>query len=82
MHPKILGLDIGTTSIGWAVVEASVNKPENYNKYFQYDLPETKTDTNNQRIGIHKGKDGLPAVGVKIISQEGKMLTRFTQGEN
>ena len=78
---KILGLDIGTTSIGWAIVEASSDKPAKYNEQFKDDSPETKTDTNNQRTGIHKGKDGLPAVGVRIIAQEGKMLTRFNEGK-
>jgi CRISPR/Cas system Type II protein with McrA/HNH and RuvC-like nuclease domain len=80
-NKKILGLDIGTTSIGWAIVEAKVEKPVKYNEYANDDLPETKTDTNNDRTGIHIGKDGLPAVGVRIISQEGKMLTRFNQGK-
>jgi CRISPR-associated endonuclease Csn1 len=76
---KILGLDIGTTSIGWAIIEATSDKPPKYNEYFKDELPETKTDTNNQRTGIHKGKDGLPAIGVRIISQ-GEMGARFDKG--
>ena len=80
-NKKILGLDIGTTSIGWAIIEAKAEKPIQYNENFRDDLPETKTDTNNDRTGIHIGKDGLPAVGVRIIAQEGKMLTRFNQGK-
>ncbi|WP_152269937.1 type II CRISPR RNA-guided endonuclease Cas9 [Agriterribacter humi] len=81
INKKILGIDIGTTSIGWAIVEAKTEKPVKYNEYFEDDLPETRTDTNNDRTGIHIGKNGLPAVGVRIISQEGKMLSRFNEGK-
>ncbi|HEY5462589.1 MAG TPA: HNH endonuclease domain-containing protein [Hanamia sp.] len=80
VNKKILGLDIGTTSIGWAIVEASSEKPFKYNEYFNDGSPETKTDTNNQRIGIHKGKDGLPAAGVRIIPQ-GDIGQRFDSGK-
>ena len=77
---KILGLDIGTTSIGWAITEASDEKPIKKNEYLKDDLPETKTDTNNQRTGIHIGQDGLPAVGVRIIPQ-GDIGQRFDSGK-
>ena len=77
---KILGLDIGTTSIGWAIVEASSEKPQKYNEYIKDNSPEAKTDTNNQRTGIHIGKDNLPAVGVRIISQ-GDIGQRFDSGK-
>jgi CRISPR-associated endonuclease Csn1 len=79
MNKKILGLDIGTTSIGWAIVEATKQKPLKDNQYFKGESPETKTDTNNQRTGLHY-KDDLPAVGVRIISQ-GKMGSRFDTGK-
>ncbi len=78
-NKKILGLDIGTTSIGWAIVEASEDKPLKDNKYFKEDTPETKTDTNNLRTGLHY-KDDIPAVGVRIIPQ-GKMGGRFDSGK-
>lgn len=77
---KILGLDIGTTSIGWAIVKASDEKPLKNNEYFKEDIPETKTDTNNQRTGIYMGKDDLPAVGVRIIPQ-GDIGQRFDSGK-
>jgi CRISPR-associated endonuclease Csn1 len=64
---KILGLDIGTTSIGWAIVEATDEKKEN-----DVTGKQAETDINNDRIGIHKD-----AVGVRIISQD---TERFNQG--
>lgn len=64
---KILGLDIGTTSIGWAIVEATDEKKTN-------DV--AATDINNERIGIHKD-----AVGVRIISQDPGNLMSFNKGE-
>ena len=63
---KILGLDIGTTSIGWAIVETS-------EKDDKQKETNTVTDINNNRIGIHKD-----AVGVRIISQD---TERFDQGK-
>jgi len=68
---KILGLDIGTTSIGWAIVEASETKKINERTN---EVPET--DINNDRIGIHKD-----AVGVRIISQDATNLQSFNKGE-
>jgi CRISPR/Cas system Type II protein with McrA/HNH and RuvC-like nuclease domain len=62
---KILGLDIGTTSIGWAIVEVS-EKDEKQKE------SETVTDINNNRTGIHKD-----AVGVRIIAQD---TERFDRG--
>jgi len=62
---KILGLDIGTTSIGWAIVETE-------EKTAHQQESETATDINNKRIGIHKD-----AVGVRIISQD---TERFDKG--
>jgi CRISPR/Cas system Type II protein with McrA/HNH and RuvC-like nuclease domain len=70
---KILGLDIGTTSIGWAIVDASEEKKVND---INGKVPET--DINNDRIGIHKDTDGNHAVGVRIISQDDD---RFIKGE-
>jgi len=68
---KILGLDIGTTSIGWAIVEAIDEKNIN-------DLTGkiVETDINNERIGIHKD-----AVGVRIISQDTDNILSFNKGE-
>lgn len=68
---KILGLDIGTTSIGWAIVEASDEKKIN-DKINVI----AETDINNDRIGIHKD-----AVGVRIISQDTGNLMSFNKGE-
>ena len=64
---KILGLDIGTTSIGWAIVEASDEKKINdiINKG-------AETDINNNRVGLYKD-----AVGVRIIAQD---TERFDRG--
>jgi len=68
---KILGLDIGTTSIGWAIVEAIDTK-----------IASEKTgktavsDINNERIGIHNN-----AIGVRIISQDSKNADSFNKGE-
>lgn len=64
---KILGLDIGTTSIGWAIVEASDEKKIN-----EITGKEAETDINNDRVGIYKD-----AVGVRIISQD---TERFDRG--
>lgn len=68
---KILGLDIGVSSIGWAIVEASDEK--RVNKIT--DEP-PKTDINNKRIGIHKD-----AVGVRIIPQDSKNVKSFNEGK-
>lgn len=70
---KILGLDIGTTSIGWAIVDAKDEKKANE---INRKVPET--DINNDRIGIHKDENGNNAVGVRIISQD---VSRFEQGK-
>ena len=64
---KILGLDIGTTSIGWAIVEVTDEKKAN-------DITgrEAETDINNDRVGIYED-----AVGVRIIAQD---TERFDKG--
>lgn len=64
---KILGLDVGTTSIGWAIVETTDEKPVN-----DFNGEQAKTDINNNRLGLHKD-----AVGVRIISQD---TERFDRG--
>ncbi|WP_378106399.1 type II CRISPR RNA-guided endonuclease Cas9 [Chryseobacterium sp. sg2396] len=64
---KILGLDIGTTSIGYSIIEISDEK----NKNFISDKLAV-TDINNDRIGIFKD-----AVGVRIINQD---TDRFDRG--
>lgn len=64
---KILGLDIGTTSIGWAIVSATDVK--NLNEITE---KEAETDINNSRVGIFED-----AVGVRIISQD---TERFDKG--
>ena len=64
---KILGLDIGTTSIGWAIVEATAEKNIN-----DITGKEAETDINNNRVGIYKD-----AVGVRIIAQD---TERFDRG--
>ncbi|MFH1004959.1 MAG: type II CRISPR RNA-guided endonuclease Cas9 [Bacteroidota bacterium] len=68
---KILGLDIGTTSIGWAIVEAKAEKPRK----------ETETDINNERIGIYKDDNNGYALGVRIIKQDTDNITSFNKGE-
>jgi len=72
---KILGLDIGTTSIGWAIVEAD---EKNIN-----DLTgkSAETDINNDRIGVLLGDDGIPAVGIRIISQDTDSIQQFNKGK-
>ncbi len=65
---KILGLDIGTTSIGWAIAEATDEK-----RVDGITGKETETDINNDRVGIHKD-----AVGIRIIAQD---TERFDRGE-
>lgn len=67
MSIKILGLDIGSTSVGWAIVEATVEKKVN-----DYTGKTANTDINNDRIGIYKD-----AVGVRIINQD---TERFDKG--
>lgn len=68
---KILGLDIGTTSIGWAIVEATDEKKANEK------TGETAiTDINNDRIGIYKD-----AVGVRIIPQDSDNIKSFNEGK-
>lgn len=64
---KVLGLDIGTTSIGWAIVETADKKSIN-------DISDKSAETaiNNDRLGIHKN-----AVGVRIIAQD---TERFDKG--
>jgi CRISPR/Cas system Type II protein with McrA/HNH and RuvC-like nuclease domain len=68
---KILGLDIGTTSIGWAIVEATDEKKVN-----EKTNDVAATDINNDRIGIHKD-----AIGVRIISQDTANILSFNKGE-
>lgn len=68
---KILGLDIGTTSIGWAIVEATDEKKAN-----EKTNRVAVTDINNDRIGIHKD-----AVGVRIIPQDSDNISSFNQGK-
>ncbi|CAN5609923.1 type II CRISPR RNA-guided endonuclease Cas9 [soil metagenome] len=73
---KILGLDIGTTSIGWAIVEAVDEKKINVK------TNETaNSDINNDRIAIHKGNDDKHAVGVRIIPQDSDNIRSFTEGK-
>lgn len=66
-NKRILGLDIGTTSIGYTIIEVSENKSNNLLSEKQ-----TISDINNDRIGIYKD-----AVGVRIISQD---TDRFDKG--
>ena len=68
---KILGLDIGTTSIGWAIVEATDEKKIN-----ERTNEIAVTDINNDRIGIHKD-----AIGVRIISQDTTNIQSFNEGK-
>lgn len=68
MTKKILGLDIGTTSIGWAIVDVTDEKNIN-----DVSGKSSETDINNQRLGIHKD-----AVGVRIIAQD---TERFDRGQ-
>jgi len=67
---KILGLDLGTTSIGWAIVEAIDEKKENV-----FTGEKSKTDINNDRVGIYQD-----AVGVRIIPAD-EMQRRFNEGK-
>jgi CRISPR/Cas system Type II protein with McrA/HNH and RuvC-like nuclease domain len=73
---KILGLDIGTTSIGWAIVEATEDKSMNH-----ITGKSAETDINNKRIGVLLGDDGIPAVGVRIISQDTDSIQQFNKGK-
>jgi CRISPR/Cas system Type II protein with McrA/HNH and RuvC-like nuclease domain len=68
---KILGLDIGTNSIGWAIIEAEDKKTST-------DI-NTDSDINNHRIGIHQKGDEY-AVGSRIIPQEEEQR-RFIEGK-
>ncbi len=68
---KILGLDIGTTSIGWAIVEATDERKVN-----EKTNEIAAGDINNDRLGIHKD-----AVGVRIISQDTANILSFNKGE-
>lgn len=68
---KILGLDIGTTSIGWAIVEAIDQKIVNMK------TGETAvSDINNERVGIHNN-----AIGVRIIPQNSDNVKSFNEGK-
>ncbi len=71
---KILGLDIGTTSIGWAIVEAE----EKTDKQKETD---TLTDINNNRIGIYQDEKNGLALGVRIIKQNTDNIQSFNKGE-
>lgn len=68
---KILGLDIGTTSIGWAIVEAADD-----NKIDQKTGKTTVSHINNERLGIHNS-----AVGVRIIPQNSDNVKSFIEGK-
>jgi CRISPR-associated endonuclease Csn1 len=77
---KILGLDIGTTSIGWAIVEAKEkSEMERFKKMKEEGKELPVTDINNDRIGIHF-KDGKAAVGVRIIKQDTASKQQFEKG--
>lgn len=69
---KILGLDIGTTSIGWAIVEATNEKKAN-----ERTGETAHSDINNDRTDIHK-QDNKHAIGVRIIKQDDE---RFKRGQ-
>lgn len=64
---KILGLDIGTTSVAYCIIEITDEKNKNIlsNKL-------AISDINNDRIGIYKD-----AIGVRIINQD---TDRFDRG--
>lgn len=64
---KILGLDIGTTSIGYSIIETSEEK---YKNSISDKL--AVSDINNDRIGIFEN-----AIGVRIINQD---TDRFDRG--
>jgi CRISPR/Cas system Type II protein with McrA/HNH and RuvC-like nuclease domain len=64
---KILGLDIGTTSIGYSIVKVSDEKNKN-----SFSDKLTVSDINNNRIGIFED-----AIGVRIINQD---TDRFDRG--
>lgn len=64
---KILGLDIGTTSVGYTIIEVSDEKNRN-----SISDKLAVSDINNDRIGIFKD-----AIGVRIINQE---TDRFDRG--
>ncbi len=66
-NKKILGLDIGTTSVGYTIIEVSEDKIKNI-----YSDKQATSDINNERIGIYKD-----ALGVRIISQD---TDRFDRG--
>lgn len=72
-NKKILGLDIGTTSIAYSIIEASDAKSNNiYSETLAF------SDINNDRIGLHKNAEGNPILGVRIISQD---TDKFDKGE-
>jgi len=64
---KILGLDIGTTSIGYSIIQISDEKNKN-----SISEKLTVSDINNDRIGIFED-----AIGVRIINQD---TDRFDRG--
>lgn len=66
-NKKILGLDIGTTSIGYSIIEISNEKNKN-----AISDKLAISDINNDRIGIFKD-----ALGVRIINQD---TDRFDRG--
>lgn len=66
-NKKILGLDIGTTSIAYSIIEVSGQKSIN-----NLLTERTVSDINNERIGIYKN-----ALGVRIIPQD---TDRFDRG--
>ncbi|MGQ7857025.1 type II CRISPR RNA-guided endonuclease Cas9 [Pedobacter sp. WC2501] len=64
---KILGLDIGTTSVGYSIIEISDEKNKN-----SISDKLAVSDINNDRIGIYED-----AIGVRIINQD---TDRFDRG--
>jgi len=64
---KILGLDIGTTSVAYCIIEVGDQKNKN-----SIDNKVTSSDINNERIRIFND-----AVGVRIINQD---TDRFHRG--
>lgn len=68
---KILGLDIGTTSIGWAIIEATDTKTANEKTGLT-----AVSDINNERTGIYKN-----AIGVRIIPQDSDNVKSFNEGK-
>ena len=77
---KILGLDLGTASIGWAVIETSDNNPEDIrllglgSRIVQYE--------NNEVSDFSAGKGETPCSERTTRRTARKMLDRFQQRRN